>query len=120
MLRPLWQTTQSQLSIPNALVVRLMDSAANSMNCWGFLPDVYPKAHDLVVDFLKENAARPASEYHLPTMVNHLIKSNKGACKVLKTNAQWFGVTYREDREGVMARLKSLHEQGLYPSPLFK
>ncbi len=90
-----------------------------SMNCWGFLPDVYPKAHDLVIDFLKENATRPTSEYHLPTMVNHLIKSNRGTCSVLKTNAQWFGVTYREDREGVVARLKSLHDQGLYPTPLF-
>lgn len=90
-----------------------------SMNCWGFLPDVYPKAHALVSTFLAEHASELTSEYHLPTMVNHLIKQHQGTCKVLKTNAQWFGVTYREDRPGVVALLQELHNQGLYPNPLF-
>ena len=33
---------------------------------------------------------------------------------VLKTTAQWFGVTYKEDRPTVVARLAKLHDQGVY------
>lgn len=90
-----------------------------SMNCWGFLPDVYPKATTLVTRFLEQHATEPASEYHLPTMVNDIIKSGEGTCRVLPTDARWFGVTYREDRPGVVKQLESLHREGLYPSPLF-
>jgi len=90
-----------------------------SMNCWGFLPDVYPRAAALVTLFLEKHATEPASEYHLPTMVNDIIKSGEGTCRVLPTDAKWFGVTYREDRPGVVKRLEALHREGLYPSPLF-
>jgi len=90
-----------------------------SMNCWGFLPDIYPKATKLVSEFLERHVQEPASEYHLPTMVNDIIKTGEGTCRVLSTNARWFGVTYREDRDGVVARLRALHDEGLYPNPLF-
>ena len=89
------------------------------MNCWGFLPDVYPKAKRLVTEFLAQHIQEPASEYHLPTMVNQIIRSGEGNCHVLNTKAHWFGVTYREDRAGVVDRLHSLHRTGLYPNPLF-
>ena len=40
--------------------------------------------------------------------------------EVLKTNAKWYGVTYREDKDGVVKKLKEMTESGLYPSPLWK
>ena len=33
---------------------------------------------------------------------------------VLKTTAQWFGVTYKEDRPMVVDRLQKLHDAGVY------
>ena len=48
-----------------------------------------------------------------------LIKANKTNVHVLSTTASWFGVTYREDRESVVESLKKLHEEGVYPSPLW-
>ena len=84
-----------------------------SMNCWGFLPDVYPKAKRLVTEFLAQHIQEPASEYHLPTMVNQIIRSGEGNRNVLNTKAHWIGVTYRAVRAGVMDRLHSVHSTGL-------
>ena len=36
------------------------------------------------------------------------------------TPDQWFGVTYREDKEGAQKKMGELIEQGLYPSNLWK
>ena len=48
-----------------------------------------------------------------------MIEEGKAKVKVLSTPSTWFGVTYKEDREKVVARLKEMAEDGTYPSPLF-
>ena len=40
--------------------------------------------------------------------------------KVLDTNASWYGVTYREDLEGVREAINNLIEQGEYPKNLWE
>ena len=39
---------------------------------------------------------------------------------VVKTNANWFGVTFKEDREAVKASLKKLIKTGTYPDSLWR
>ncbi|MDE6040789.1 MAG: hypothetical protein K2F99_04355 [Muribaculaceae bacterium] len=39
---------------------------------------------------------------------------------VLETTSRWFGVTYPEDRQGVVDNVNRLHAQGLYPTKFFK
>ena len=39
---------------------------------------------------------------------------------MLRSEASWFGITYREDRDGVCSELKKLAERGEYPEKLFK
>jgi len=39
---------------------------------------------------------------------------------VLDTTSKWFGVTNKEDRPAVVAKLQSLVDAGEYPTPLFK
>jgi hypothetical protein len=38
--------------------------------------------------------------------------------EVLSTDAVWFGVTYKEDKEYVAAELQKLHDNGTYPASL--
>ena len=40
--------------------------------------------------------------------------------QVLSTPDRWFGVTYQEDKPGVMAALQKLHQDGVYPETLWK
>ena len=85
-----------------------------SMNLFGFTPDYFEKSQALFVDFLKEHGGEMKSEYYIPFAVNTFIRNGQATMRVLNTTAQWFGVTYKEDRPIVVERLRRLHEQGIY------
>ena len=88
--------------------------ATVSMNLFGFTPDYFEKSEKLFTMFLKEHGSELKSEYYIPFAVNTFIANGEATMRVLKTSAQWFGVTYKEDRPMVVARLKKLHDQGEY------
>jgi len=46
------------------------------------------------------------------------MKAGKLEVDVLKSEDQWFGMTYQEDRARVAEELKRLHEEGVYPESL--
>ena len=79
-----------------------------SMNFWGFTPDFFDCLNDLFVDFLKENQQNITAEFPIPNVVSYLMISGKARVKVLHSNAEWFGVTYQEDRPAVVAKLAAL------------
>ena len=99
--------------------VAIDDNTPVSMNMWGFTPDYFKYSDDYFVQFLKENAENLKAEYFIPLLVNHLIVNGNASVKVLDTPSSWFGVTYAEDRPGVVAKLKTLVDEGIYPSPLW-
>lgn len=88
--------------------------ATVSMNLFGFTPDYFDKSERLFVNFLKEHGTELKSEYYIPYAVNTFIADGTATMTVLKTTAQWFGVTYKEDRPMVVERLKKLHDEGVY------
>lgn len=90
-----------------------------SMNFWGFTPDYFEYSQEEFIKFLDSRLNEEKSEYFIPTVVDTLIKSGKVSVKLLDTNANWFGVTYLEDRPGVIAKLAELHANGTYPDKLF-
>ncbi len=99
--------------------VTLQAKALCSMNMWGFTPDYFAKSADIFKTFLAQHIAEPKKEYYIPYAVDVIIKSGKGSCEVLSTPSHWFGVTYKEDRPGVVAKFAELVEHGIYPSPLY-
>ena len=48
-----------------------------------------------------------------------MINSGVASVKVLKSNAKWFGVTYKEDKEIVQNEIAMLIKQQIYPSKLW-
>ena len=90
-----------------------------SMNFWGFTPDYFDYSEREFIKFLDNRINEPKSEYFIPTVVDTLINSGEATVKLLDTEAKWFGVTYAEDRSGVVSKLAELHAQGVYPSKLF-
>lgn len=85
-----------------------------SMNMWGLDLGVFDYLDKEFVEFLNENINEPKKEYLLPTILNDRMKDENKKIKVLKSNAQWYGVTYREDSESVSAAMKKFTEEGLY------
>lgn len=91
-----------------------------SMNMWGLTPEFFDILETGFEEFLC-NAERGdlKAEYLLPTIIGDLLKSGKTAVRVLSSEDQWFGVTYKEDREAVVNALQELVERGIYPSELY-
>lgn len=90
-----------------------------SMNLWGFDPSFFDTGIHYLSDFLKDDSGDPLKkECLLPSLVDTLMHEKGLKVEVLSTDAVWFGVTYKEDKEYVAAELKKLHDDGTYPAVL--
>ncbi len=90
-----------------------------SMNMWGLTPDYFVHSEADFKVFLKENIGNVKAEYGIPTMINKLIQDKTATIEVLDTPCKWFGVTYKEDRPSVVAKIEGLVRSGVYPEKLF-
>lgn len=100
----------------------LGDKTTVSMNMWGFTPSFAAESEARFPAFLdkalKENPMK--GEYFLPSTVSALLAENKATVKMLYSPDKWYGVTYAADKPVVVAALKAMTEQGLYPDGLWK
>ena len=98
---------------PNTLV---------SMNFWGFTPMIFEECEVLFKDFIgdavKENPMK--CEHVIPTAIGTLVKENKCKVKMLSSKDEWFGVTYKEDKPSVVAKIQKMKDDGIYPFDLWK
>ena len=99
--------------------VELNSRALCSMNMWGFTPDYFTASEESFKSFLKEYGKELKKEFYIPFAVDVMIKSGQASCEVLSSPSRWFGVTYKEDRPGVVAKFAELVKEGVYPSPLY-
>ncbi len=90
-----------------------------SMNCWGFPAEIFPAFAAGFADFLESNLGSPQAEYYIPLAVDRLLQSGGATCAVLPTSAQWFGVTYQQDKPCVQQALRQSIASGAYPSSLW-
>ena len=91
-----------------------------SMNMWGLQPEFFENLEAGFEKFLEENAEKyQKAEYLLPTIVGGLLRTGKADVTVLKSNDQWFGVTYKEDKPYVVDSIRELVDRGIYPEKLY-
>lgn len=90
-----------------------------SMNFWGFTPNCLDYTEQLFESFLEENASNPKSEFFIPLIVNGFLKEKTASVEVLTSEAKWFGVTYKEDKEMVKGEIMKLKEANIYPENLW-
>ena len=93
-----------------------------SMNMWGFSESILEEQHARFRAFLEENLEKNPlkCEYFLPFVVDELLNEGRATVKVLKTDDRWYGVTYKEDKPQVVAAIRALKDQGLYPQKLWE
>lgn len=92
-----------------------------SMNFWCFTPSVFAGAKKYFQEFLNDPNRDPfKGECFLPNVVGQM--KNDGFCtvKVIETSAKWYGVTYADDKPGVVEQLHTMIENGTYPKGLWK
>ena len=99
--------------------INLPISTTVSMNFWGLTPGIIPKLCEGFEEFLRERGGELKSEYYIPFAIDAFM--NKGLCdvRVYQTDAQWYGVTYAEDKAYVKSSIRAMIEDGIYPNNLW-
>ncbi len=101
--------------------VTIPEGSTVSMNMWGFTESMLVELKQRFGKFLDENLEKNPlkCEYFLPFVVDELLLEGRATVQVLKSMDKWYGVTYKEDKPHVVAALRALKEQGLYPEKLW-
>lgn len=98
------------------------DNALVSMNFWGFTPKIFDECAPVFESFIrkgiKENPMK--CEHVIPTTIGTLVSEKKCNVRMLSSKDHWFGVTYKEDKPDVMAKIAKMREDGIYPDILWK
>ena len=90
-----------------------------SMNMMGYTPKFFDYLNEYFVEFLKEKVNDVKAEFFLTWVLDQLINTGKAKVKILPTNEEWFGVTYKEDKPVVKEKIRHLIAQGKYPEKLW-
>jgi len=91
-----------------------------SMNLFGFTPDYFSHSEAFFPGWFEANRENLKAECYIPTVVNHLIASGISTLRVLRSAAQWHGVTYKEDKPALMSAIRAMIAAGRYPEKLWE
>jgi hypothetical protein len=108
---------------PDGSIRELAADSSVSMNFWGFPQSVLPEFKKYFDAFLQTFAADVSghikSECYIPHAADLFIKKNIIKIKALWANSDWFGITYKEDRDAAITKLAELTSAGVYPPSLW-
>jgi NDP-sugar pyrophosphorylase family protein len=99
--------------------IEMPDDTTVSMNFWCFDRSFFELTEKLFNEFLQKDGKNPKSEFFIPIVADHYIKTGRGKIKMITTPSQWFGVTYKEDAPVVKQSLGKLIAEGKYPEKLW-
>lgn len=101
-------------------VIPLDENSYVSMNMWGLTPKFIDFLEEDFKSFLADKSKDELkAEYLVPVIIDYLLKNKKATVKMLPTNDNWFGVTYKEDKQTVVNSFKKLIEDGVYKEKLY-
>jgi len=90
-----------------------------SMNFFGFTPKYFDISASMFEEFLEKNYKEAKAEFFIPLVVNDVIVNKTATMEVLKSDARWFGVTYKQDKAYVTSEIQKLKSSGIYPENLW-
>ena len=91
-----------------------------SMNCWAFSNAMLNELERRFPAWLDEHLpVNPEKcEYFLPLVANAIIEEKLGSVRVIPCSETWHGITYKEDMPDVVAAIKKMRDDGIYPEKL--
>ena len=91
-----------------------------SMNLLLFTPSLFPYLEEKLNSFLEKHEQDLKScEFLIPDVIEMAIQEGKAVVDLLKTDAVWHGVTYKEDKEEVVKAIQALVDEGVYNNLLW-
>ena len=74
-----------------------------------------------MIDFFKNNQDDlDKCEFFIPNVLDMAREEGYANVKVIRTNAKWYGVTYKEDTDFVKNAIKKMIDDNIYPNNLWK
>ena len=89
------------------------------MNMNSYYPEFMDYIDKQIDNFLK-TADLEKDEYLIPTVMSNAINEGLTSVNVIETKAKWVGITYKEDKDGVIEYIKKQIDDGKYPNDLWK
>ncbi len=91
-----------------------------SMNMLLFTPSLFKILEEKLPIFLENNKDNlEKCEFLIPIVLNECVKEEKVIVDVIETNATWYGVTYKEDKELVVNAINEMIDKKIYSSNLY-
>ena len=100
--------------------VVMTGSEPTSMNFFCLSPAFFNQTREAFKKFLMNDENLEKNEIYLPILLGDLIEKGESTVKVIPTDSNWFGMTYKEDQPVVKGAFKKLIQDKIYPSPLWK
>ena len=91
-----------------------------SMNYWGFHPSIFEEIEKGLHNFMRKNTDNPTAEYYIPNIITDMIVNGQMNVRVIPTNDNWFGVTYKEDKQMAIDSINKCIEKDIYPKNLWR
>jgi dTDP-glucose pyrophosphorylase len=90
-----------------------------SMNFLAYPDSILPRFKQYFDEFIVVSGGELKSECYLPKASDWFIRNGYLKMRVLNVDSEWFGVTYKEDKDMAIKRLAELTSQGVYPDSLW-
>ena len=96
------------------------DSNPVSMNMFALSSHLFPYLNVRFKDFFVENADNMMkAEYLLPSVITEMMDKGMAKLVSIDTNAKWYGVTYKADKQSLVDYIGSQVKAGVYPVNLW-
>lgn len=126
----LTKLTESNVSVENNKIIcrplngssefEAYDDTLVSMNMFIFTPKIFDYLKKGFDKFFEDNEKDLSKcEYLIPDVVFDLIRKKLVTVSVLKTDAVWQGITYKEDKDALVTGLNKLVSENVYPDKLW-
>ena len=91
-----------------------------SMNFWICNTDIFDYIENYFKKFLENESNLDKNEIYLPFVAQEMMNEGLISINAIKSNSDWFGVTYFEDKDNAVNSLESYTSSNKYPSPLWR
>ena len=90
-----------------------------SMNFWLCRKNFFVYLEKYIEKKVNELTDIKKSEIYLPNAAQELLNQGIISINVIDSESDWFGVTYKQDKENSIKKLKNYKKNSVYPSPLW-
>ncbi len=92
-----------------------------SMNFLLFDPTLFELLEVKMLEFLEKNKNDlEKCEFLIPIVLNEYVEEGGKEVEVIETTANWYGITYKEDKEMVVNAISKMIDEKVYPENLWK